>query len=92
MVEIERIYKLMMDNPTMEIEVSGHTDNVGSAESNKRLSGARANVVVQELVKRGIAAYRMTSAGYGFDKPIMPNTTADGRAQNRRTEFKVTKM
>ena len=92
MTEIDRVYRLMSDNPTMEIEISGHTDNVGSEVSNKKLSLARANVVVQELVKRGISPSRMTSAGYGFDKPIAPNTTADGRAQNRRTEFKVTKM
>jgi len=92
MTEIDRVYKLMTENPTMEIEISGHTDNVGSEVSNKKLSLARANVVVQELVKRGIAPSRMTSAGYGFDQPIAPNTTAEGRAQNRRTEFKITKM
>ena len=92
MPEIERVYRLMSENPSMEIEISGHTDNVGSAETNKRLSAARAKVVVQELVKRGISPDRMTSAGYGFDKPIAPNTTPAGRAENRRTEFKVTKM
>jgi len=92
MTEIERVYKLMIDNPTMEIEISGHTDNVGSAASNKTLSLNRASVVVKALVSKGIDPSRMTSAGYGFDKPIAPNTTADGRSQNRRTEFKVTKM
>ena len=92
MSEIERVYKLMVDNPTMEIEISGHTDNVGSEALNKKLSAARAGAVVQVLINKGIPAYRMTSAGYGFDKPIAPNTTPDGRAQNRRTEFKVTKM
>ena len=92
MVEIERIYRLMIDNPTMEIEISGHTDNVGSAATNKTLSLNRAAVVVKTLVGMGIEASRMTSAGYGFEKPVAPNTTPDGRAQNRRTEFKVTKM
>ena len=92
MTEIERVYKLMIDNPTMEIEISGHTDNVGSAATNKTLSLNRASVVVKTLVSKGIDPSRMTSAGYGFDKPIAPNTTADGRSQNRRTEFKVTKM
>ena len=92
MSEIERVYKLMVDNPTMEIEISGHTDNVGSDVTNKKLSAARAAVVVQALVSKGISASRMTSAGYGFDRPIAPNTTPDGRAQNRRTEFKITKM
>jgi len=92
MSEIDKVYRLMVENPTMEIEISGHTDNVGSAEMNKKLSLARASVVVKELVKRGIDANRMTSAGYGFDKPIATNATAAGRAENRRTEFKVTKM
>ena len=92
MAEISMVYKLMVENPTMEIEISGHTDNVGSAATNKTLSLNRATVVVKTLVGMGIDASRMTSAGYGFDKPIAPNTTADGRAQNRRTEFKVTKM
>jgi outer membrane protein OmpA-like peptidoglycan-associated protein len=92
MAEINRMYKLMIDNPTMEIEISGHTDNVGSEALNKKLSLARANVVVQTLIRNGISPSRLTSAGYGFDKPIVPNTTAEGRAQNRRTEFKVTKM
>ncbi len=92
MSEIDHVYKLMIDNPTMEIEISGHTDNVGSETVNKRLSLARANVVVQTLVNKGISPSRMTSAGYGFDRPVAPNTTAEGRAQNRRTEFKVTKM
>ena len=92
MIEIEKVYRLMMENPTMEIELSGHTDNVGSAASNKALSLNRANVVVKALVNMGIAPSRMISAGYGFEQPIVPNTTADGRAQNRRTEFKVIKM
>ena len=92
MTEIDRVYKLMMDNPSMEIEISGHTDNMGSAASNKTLSLNRASVVVKTLISKGIDPRRMTSAGYGFDNPIAPNTTAEGRAQNRRTEFKVTKM
>lgn len=92
MVELEHVYRLMLDNPTMVIEISGHTDNVGTEAVNKKLSLARAGVVVQTLVNKGIPSNRMTSVGYGFDKPISPNTTADGRAQNRRTEFKVLKM
>jgi outer membrane protein OmpA-like peptidoglycan-associated protein len=92
MSEINRVYKLMIDNPTMEIEISGHTDNQGSEAINKKLSLARANVVVQALVSNGISPSRLTSAGYGFDKPIESNATAEGRAKNRRTEFKVIKM
>jgi outer membrane protein OmpA-like peptidoglycan-associated protein len=92
MAEINNVYKLMIDNPTMEIEISGHTDNTGSEALNKKLSLARASVVVQTLINNGISPSRLTSAGYGFDQPIESNATAEGRAKNRRTEFKVTKM
>jgi outer membrane protein OmpA-like peptidoglycan-associated protein len=92
MAEIDNVYRLMIDNPTMSLEISGHTDNVGSEALNKKLSLARASVVVQTLISKGISPDRLTSAGYGYDQPIAPNTTVEGRAQNRRTEFKVTKM
>jgi outer membrane protein OmpA-like peptidoglycan-associated protein len=88
-VEIENVYKLMTDNPTIEIEISGHTDNVGSAVYNKRLSDGRASAVVNALKEKGIDPKRMKSIGYGFDKPIAPNNTESGRSQNRRTEFKI---
>jgi outer membrane protein OmpA-like peptidoglycan-associated protein len=92
MAEIDNVYRLLIDNPTMSLEISGHTDNVGSAALNKKLSLDRASVVVQTLINKGISPDRLTSAGYGYDQPIAPNTTVEGRAQNRRTEFKVTKM
>ncbi len=92
MKEIEYVYHLMIDNPTMEIELSGHTDNVGNAAYNKNLSLKRANVVKEILVNKGVPTNRITTAGYGFDKPISTNNTAEGRAENRRTEFKILKM
>ncbi len=92
MKEIESVYHLMIDNPTMEIELSGHTDNVGNTAYNKNLSLRGANVVKEVLVKKGIPANRITTTGYGFDKPIATNNTAEGRAENRRTELKITKM
>ncbi len=90
-MEIENAYRLMVDNPTIEIEISGHTDNVGSAAYNKKLSQGRALAVVNALKEKGIDPGRMKSVGYGFDKPVAPNNTESGRAQNRRTEFKILK-
>ena len=89
--EIENAYKLLMDNPTIEIEISGHTDNTGSASNNKKLSEGRAAAVVNALIAKGIDPNRMKSAGYGPDQPVASNKTEAGRAQNRRTEFKVVK-
>jgi outer membrane protein OmpA-like peptidoglycan-associated protein/tetratricopeptide (TPR) repeat protein len=91
-VEINTLYKLLTDNPDMYIEISGHTDNVGSAASNKKLSLNRAKTVFDKLVAKGIDASKLKWEGYGFDKPIAPNTTAEGRQENRRTEFKVLKI
>ena len=88
--ELENLTQLMRENPTIKIEISGHTDNVGSAAYNKTLSQARAKAVVDYLINAGIPADRMTSAGYGFDKPIASNETDAGRQLNRRTEFKIT--
>lgn len=68
-------------------EISGHTDNNGNAAANVALSDARAKAVVAYLVKQGVAADALTAKGYGADKPIADNGTADGRARNRRVEF-----
>ncbi len=72
-----------------KIELGGHTDNVGSAASNLKLSQDRANVVRDYLISKGIDAARVTAKGYGMTKPIANNKTAEGRAQNRRTEVKI---
>jgi outer membrane protein OmpA-like peptidoglycan-associated protein len=89
--EIENAYKLLADNPAIEIEISGHTDNTGSAATNRRLSEGRAAAVVNALKEKGIDPNRMKSVGYGPDKPVASNKTESGRSQNRRTEFKVIK-
>lgn len=88
-VELENLINLLKENPNMKIEISGHTDNVGSAQYNKKLSESRAKSVVDYLVTKGISKDRLTFAGYGFDDPIAPNDTEEGRQLNRRTEFKV---
>ena len=72
-----------------KIEVGGHTDNVGKAEANLKLSDARANAVRNYLLSRGIAADRIIAKGYGMTMPIAENDTDEGRALNRRTEVKV---
>lgn len=87
--ELERLYDIMKDNPEIRVEISGHTDNVGSASYNKKLSKARAKAVVDYLVEKGIEENRMEYAGYGFEKPIATNETEEGRQKNRRTEFKI---
>jgi outer membrane protein OmpA-like peptidoglycan-associated protein/rRNA processing protein Gar1 len=92
MKEIDNLYQLMVENPTLRIEVSGHTDNVGTLEKNKKLSVDRAGAVVQTLIRKGIARDRIESAGYGYDRPVDTNSTPEGRAQNRRVEFKVLKV
>lgn len=87
--ELERLLQLLKDVPSMRIEISGHTDNKGSADYNKSLSEKRAKAVVDYLVNKGIASDRLKFAGYGFDRPMATNDTEDGRQLNRRTEFEI---
>lgn len=87
--ELDRLVKLMKDVPSLKIEISGHTDNTGSATLNETLSQSRAEAVVAYLTTKGIAANRMTAKGYGASKPIASNATDDGKQQNRRTEFEI---
>lgn len=88
--ELERLVKLLKDVPNLKIEISGHTDNTGSATLNNELSKARAEAVVSYLKGKGIAANRLTAEGYGSSQPVATNNTAAGRQENRRTEFKIT--
>ncbi len=87
--ELDRLVALLNDMPSLKIEISGHTDNIGSAQYNKTLSERRAKSVVDYLIENGISPNRLTYKGYGFDMPIAPNDTEEGRQQNRRTEFKI---
>ncbi len=87
--ELGILYKLLFDNPSLIIEISGHTDNVGSAAVNQRLSEQRARAVVEFLIERGISRDRLTYKGYGFERPIATNDTSEGRQMNRRTEFEI---
>ncbi len=75
--------------PSVKVEVSGHTDSTGSTAANQTLSQARAKTVVDYLVAHGVAQSRITSTGYGGTKPVASNATEEGRAKNRRIEFRV---
>ena len=86
-IEINRIAKLMQEHPELNFEVQGHCDNTGSDNVNDPLSQERAEVIVAALVKQGIASDRLTAVGKGSHSPIADNSTAEGRAKNRRVEF-----
>ena len=90
-VELNKVLKLLNNNPTLQIEISGHTDNVGTNSYNKELSMKRARSVYNYLVDQGIDSERLTYKGYGENQPIATNETPEGRAKNRRTEIKVLK-
>jgi len=87
--ELEKLLGLLKANPSLKIEISGHTDIRGPEEHNLELSKNRAKAVVDYLVSQGISQSRMTYAGYGFSKPIDTNETDEGLANNRRTEFRI---
>jgi outer membrane protein OmpA-like peptidoglycan-associated protein len=89
-VELDKVVQLLSDNPTVKIQISGHTDNVGKPADNLLLSNNRAKAVVSYLVSKGISPQRLSFKGFGETVPIAKNTTEDGRAANRRTELKVT--
>jgi len=74
-------------NPEIRIEIAGYTDNVGSETGNQRLSQNRASAVRAYLAAKGVPVDRMVAKGYGSASPIATNTTAAGRAQNRRVEL-----
>ena len=81
---------VLKEYPSVKMEISGHTDDVGDAEKNKALSQARAESVKAYFVSKGIEEARLTAAGYGEDKPIAAGTSKAARAQNRRVEFSIT--
>lgn len=87
--ELNELAEYMALKKTLFIEISGHTDNVGNAETNQLLSENRANAVRQYLITKGIAAERVTAKGYGDTQPVDDNSTAAGRQKNRRTEVRV---
>ncbi|MEM7040307.1 MAG: OmpA family protein, partial [Bacteroidota bacterium] len=87
---IDELVDLLNDKKTVEIELAGHTDSDGTAAHNLQLSKDRAAAVRAYLLKKGIASGRVTSTGYGETRPVADNATPSGKAQNRRTEVRVT--
>jgi outer membrane protein OmpA-like peptidoglycan-associated protein/tetratricopeptide (TPR) repeat protein len=88
-VELNKLKQFLDANPTVKIELSGHTDNVGDKVKNKTLSENRAKAVFDYLISQGVLADRLKFVGYGDAQPIDDNKTENGRANNRRTEFKI---
>ena len=84
---LDAVVEVLAKNPSIKLEVQGHTDNRGSAYYNKNLSDRRAASVVRYLVSHGVSADRLASHGYGFDQPLVPNTSDHNRALNRRVQF-----
>ena len=90
-VELDRVVKLLNENPAIEIEMSAHTDSYGSDDYNFTLSDNRAKSVREYIISKGIAPTRIVSQGYGETKPVAPNDNAENRQLNRRVEFKILK-
>lgn len=86
---LEALSMFLQRNPDVRIRVMGHTDSVGQDAANQRLSEGRATAVRDDLVKRGVAAERIETVGYGESRPIATNETEEGRQQNRRVEIEI---
>jgi outer membrane protein OmpA-like peptidoglycan-associated protein len=87
--ELDRVIKFMKENSDIRIEIGGHTDNVGKAATNLKLSQTRAKAVATYMTSNGVSSSRIVSKGYGLTKPVASNKTKEGKSQNRRVEFKI---
>lgn len=87
--ELQKILRFLKENPSLRVEISGHTDNSGSEAYNLQLSQKRAQAVYDYLVSHGVDRARLTPKGYGSNQPIADNTTEEGRQKNRRIQFKL---
>jgi OmpA-OmpF porin, OOP family len=84
---VDQVYEMLKTNPSLKISIEGHTDNTGTPEGNKALSESRAKAVMDVLVAKGIDKSRLSSAGWGEEKPVADNRTEEGKAKNRRVEI-----
>jgi len=89
--ELDRVAFLLNNYPVQEVLIAGHTDSIGGALYNKRLSEARAKSVVEYLATKGVPIKKMLPKGFGMDRPVADNRTEEGRQQNRRVELQITK-
>ncbi len=87
--ELEKMYRLMVNNETLKIKLGGHTDNQGYKSANTKLSKVRAETVRDYLVGKGIDKKRIKAVGYGSSQPIVPNDSKENRARNRRVEVEI---
>ena len=87
--ELQKILRFLKENPSIKVEISGHTDNSGTAAYNVQLSEKRAQSVNNFLIENGVEPDRLSTRGYGSDQPIADNATEEGRQKNRRIEFKI---
>ena len=88
---IQQVADMLQQHPSMNVRIEGHTDSDGTVEHNLQLSKKRAEAVKEALIAKGIAASRLSTQGFGENKPIQSNDTAEGKAQNRRVEFVLLK-
>jgi outer membrane protein OmpA-like peptidoglycan-associated protein/Tol biopolymer transport system component len=88
-VELGKLVRFLAENPQIKIEISGHTDNMGTPDYNLRLSDSRSKAVADYLINAAVAKERLVCRGYGLTQPVASNETEEGRAQNRRTEIKI---
>ena len=86
---LNNLVELLTSKPDINMEIYGHTDNVGGEAFNMKLSQGRAESVRAYLIQKGIAGSRLTAIGYGYSKPIDTNDTLEGRQHNRRTEVRI---
>ena len=91
-VELNTIVQLLNENPGIKIEIRGHTDNIGKADDNLKLSEKRAHAVVDYLIQKNISPTRLQAKGFGETLPLVDNTTEEGRSKNRRTELLVIQL
>lgn len=87
--ELDRLLRLLQDNPALRIQINGHTDDVGSEADNLQLSTRRAAAIYQFLLDKGIPESRLQYRGFGESQPLAPNDSPENRQRNRRTEFVV---
>ena len=85
---LDEVVRVLKANPGLKVEIQGHTDNIGSAGYNMKLSLRRAQAVANYLIKHGISPSRLKVKGYGFTRPVASNDTPEGRALNRRVQLK----
>ena len=90
--ELDKIVQMMNDNPSLKIQISGHTDNAGKPAENMTLSNNRAKTAVSYLINHKINPARLSFKGFGETQPVADNKTEAGRAKNRMTEMKVTAL